>query len=267
MDQRKEFVRIPCTADDLTRRQWILRLGELVALAGVSGALPDFATALAKGQGIDVTQLPPGLYEASQDHLVHALSSAGKNWSPPSGSETEYVQPNSQQPLQFFTNEEFAIITRLFEIFLGTVDATVVAQSAHWLDLWLFSSAGVRTAAQRLDPMHRALAVAYYGEDSVRELETADPQAIARTGLRALHDLSRELYDRDFGQLVANEQIELVTTSAKTQPQPAVAKFLELARTEAIRAYYTSAKGLEELDYKGNAYYTESPGCEQKKNA
>ena len=34
--------------DDLTRRQWLLRLGELVALAGVSGLLPDAVFAAAQ---------------------------------------------------------------------------------------------------------------------------------------------------------------------------------------------------------------------------
>ena len=41
-------------------------------------------------------------------------------------------------------------------------------------------------------------------------------------------------------------------------------KFFEIARTEAVRGYYTTAAGLEELDYKGNAYYADSPGCEAK---
>jgi len=249
--------------DDLTRRHWILRLGELIALAGVSGALPEFAAAFAQGQGIDPTQLPPGLYEASQDHLVHALSSAGKNWSPPVGSETEYVQQGSSQLLQFFSADEFAVVTRIFEVLLGNVDATSLREATKWFDLWLSASSRVSTAAQHLDPLHRILAVAYYGEDSVRELEIADPQAIARTGLRALHDLCLKLHGRDFLQLTAAQQTEVVTTASKPQTEASVRKFLELARPEAIRGYYTSAKGLEELDYKGNAYYTECPGCDK----
>ena len=47
MDNKEQFPKI----DDLTRRQWILRLGELVALAGVSGALPEFAAAFGQDQG------------------------------------------------------------------------------------------------------------------------------------------------------------------------------------------------------------------------
>ena len=32
--------------DDLSRRQWLLRLGEMVVLAGVSGLVPESASAL-----------------------------------------------------------------------------------------------------------------------------------------------------------------------------------------------------------------------------
>ena len=38
----------------------------------------------------------------------------------------------------------------------------------------------------------------------------------------------------------------------------------DLARHEAIRGYYTSAAGIAELDYKGNTYYPDCPGCEIK---
>jgi len=260
MDQNKKSEKIEAI-DDLTRSQWLLRLGEFVALAGVSGALPEFAAAFPQGRRIDLTQLPPGLYEASQDHLVHALSSAGKSWTPLAGTETEFMQPGFAPPLQFFSAGEFAIVTRVFEILLGNVDPSAISEAARWFDLWLSVSKDIRTAAQNLDPLHRVLAVAYYGEDPVRELETADPPAMARAGLKALHDLSLKLHGHDFLQLTSTEQTEVVTSIAKLQPETTVHKFLELARTEAIRGYYTSAKGLEELDYKGNAYYTECPGC------
>ena len=252
--------------NDLTRRQWILRLGELVALAGVSGALPEVAVALGQQSGVDVTSLPPGLYEASQDHLVHALSSGGKNWSPPPGSETEYAVPASTpyEP-QFFPPEEFKVVNRMIEILLGKVDPGAIAEAAQWFDRWLHSAVGVRNAALQFDPLHRILAVAYYGEDSVRDLENSHPDATARVGLRALDDLANRLYRRDFLQLSDAEQQDLLRATAKAEPGTYVHKFFELTRNEAIRGYYTSRKGLEELDYKGNAYYSESPGCEGKK--
>jgi len=253
----------PNIMDDLTRRQWILRLGEFVALAGVSGIVPELSALAA--QHTKSTVLPPGLYEPSQDHLVHALSGGGKNWTPPAGSETEYAVPGSSpyQP-QFFSLEEFTLVTRIVEILLGNVEPPARSQAAEWLDRWLHSTAGVRDAAQRLDPLHRTLAVAYLGEASVRELETADPQSMARAGLRALRELSQRTYAREFPVLTDSEQIELLTSAWKASTDSPVHRFVELTRREAIRGYYTSAAGLKELDYRGNVYYGESPGCEGK---
>jgi gluconate 2-dehydrogenase subunit 3-like protein len=251
--------------EDPSRRQWLLRLGEFVALAGVSGIVPEFATHFAQGQQTAAAALPPGLYNGSQDHLVHALSSGGSKWTPPAGSETEYVQPSSgaYHP-QFFSAEDFPVVTRLIAILLGSVDTTAVSQAARWCDLWLLSAGEVRSAAQQLDPLHRSLAVAYYGEDAVREAETADPQAIAQVGVRALRDLSTKLYGRDFLALTDAEQTNFVSNVSKAADGTAVHKFFQLTRREAVRGYYTSAEGLKELDYKGNAFYGESPGCQSK---
>jgi hypothetical protein len=255
----------PAADDDLSRRQWLLRLGEMVVLAGVSGLVPETASALlhaAQDIAPNAAALPPGLYDPSPEHLVHALSSARKKWSPPPGSETDYVQSSSlpYQP-RFFSAEEFRIVTRFVEILLGQVDATALSQAAQWFDLWLYSAAGVREAARHLDPVHRALAVAVNGEASVRELETADPQSVARSGLGALRDLSLSAHGCEFLQLDVSQQIVLLTSAEPSNP---LRKFFEITRTEAVRGYYTSAAGLEELDYKGNAYYTDSPGCESK---
>jgi hypothetical protein len=254
--------------DDLSRREWLLRLGEMVVLAGVSGLVPESAAALLSAQAATeqvATVLPPGLYDASPDHLVHALSSAGKKWSPPPGSETDYVQP-SLLPFrpQFFSPDEFREVSRFIEILLGNVDSAALTQAAQWFDAWLHSSAGIRSAARHLDPMHRLLAVAVNGEASVRELETADPQLVARAGLAALRELSLHAHGREFLQLDAPQQIALLTSAGTAEPGNPLRKFFEIARTEAVRGYYTAAAGLEELDYKGNAYYADSPGCEGK---
>jgi hypothetical protein len=209
-------------AADLSRRQWLLRLGEMVVLAGVSGLVPESAMALlAAGQDASraAAALPPGLYDASPEHLVHALSTGGKKWLPPPGSETDYVQPNSLpfQP-QFFSVEEFRVVTRFVEILLGDADATALSQATQWFDLWLHSAAGVRAAAQRLDPLHRLLAVAFNGEESVRALETADPQSVARAGLAALHALSLQAHGQEFPQLTALQQIDLLTSAGTANP-------------------------------------------------
>ena len=255
-------------ADNLSRRRWLLRLGEMVALAGVSGLVPESAVALlGAGQAASraAATLPPGLYDASPEHLIHALSSGGNKWSPPCGSETDYVQPNSRpfQP-QFFSVEEFRVVTRFVEILLGNADAAALSQAAQWFDQWLYSAAGVRAGAQHLDPLHRMLAVAVNGEESVRDLETTDPQSVARAGLATLHDLSLHAHGQEFLQLTALQQIDLLTSVGTDQPGNPLRKFFEITRVQAICGYYTSAAGLEELDYKGNAYYGDCPGCEAK---
>jgi len=252
-------------ADDLSRRQWLLRLGEMVVLAGVSGLVPECAAALlATREDASQTALPPGLYDASSEHLVHVLSKRG-DWSPPLGSETEYVQPNSLpfQP-KFFSVEEFRILTRFVEILLGNADATGLSQATQWFDQWLYSAAGVRVAAQQLDPLHRLLAVAVNGEESVRDLETADPQSGARAGLAALRDLSLQAHGQEFLQLTASQQIDLLTSFGTEHPGNSLRQFFELTRAQAVRGYYTSAAGLKELDYKGNAYHGDGPGCAAK---
>ncbi len=265
-DEQQPTCTASSQADDPSRRQWLLRLGEMIILAGVSGLVPESAaTLLAAGQDASAAALPPGLYDASPEHLAHALSSGGTKWSPPPGSETEYAQRNSLsfQP-QFFSVEEFRVVPRLVEILLGNADATALSQATQWCDQWLYSAAGVRAAAEHLDHLHRLLAVAVNGEESVRDLETADPQSVARAGLTALHDLALQAHGQEFLQLTPSQQIDLLTSSGTGQPGDPIRKFFEITRAQAVRGYYTSAAGLRELEYKGNAYYPDCPGCELK---
>jgi hypothetical protein len=247
--------------NDLTRRQWLLRLGEMVALAGVSGLAPDASTLLFAAQE-GQTELPPGLYIPSSDALVHALSAAHKPFTPPAGSETDYDVPGTGTfTPQFFSADEFQIITRMAGILLGSLDPKALQQATQWIDLYVHSSKAVLEAAQNLDPLHRAVAVAYFGESSVKELETANPQLVAREGLTALSKFCSQKYGQDFLTLEADQQTE-VLRAVSTSEDVALHKFFELIREQAIRGYYTSAEGLRELDYKGNAFYGECPGCE-----
>ncbi len=247
-------------SEDLTRRQWLLRLGEMIALVGVSGLVPDAAALLQSAPG--TVALPPGLYNPSEEHLVHALATA--KFTPPPGSETDYIDPKAPYHLQFFSPEEFRVISRFVEIMVGNVDKESLAQTTHWLDLYLHSSAGTRDAAQHLDPLHRILAVEFFGEDSVRELETFDPATIVRTGLKSLDQLSVSEHGKSFLELTPSEQTHIVESTSTATPASPKKKFFEVLRRESMRGYYTSAKGLEDLDYQGNAFYTECPGCGDK---
>lgn len=254
----------PEARDEFTRRQWLLILGRLAAIAGFSGVVPELAGALPATEEQETTALPAGLYHPSQEHLSHALGELGSMHTVPPGSETDYVQPSSSpfHP-QFFSGEEFKIVTRVTEILLGKVESGAVAQSVQWLDLYLYFAAGVRQAALNLDPLHRALAVAYYGVTAVRELETADPQTVVRSGFAALERQSIEQFGQEFLALDEPQQIRLLTTIRAAQPDSLLRRFLAITRTEATRGYYTSADGLKELDYKGNWYYASCPGCEK----
>lgn len=86
----------------------------------------------------------------------------------------------------------------------------------------------------------RALAAAWFGQEQVRALETEDPAHTVRDGLRHLQGAS-----------------DLAAALTKMDGQP----FYKFARQAAFDGYYTSRDGLKELDYKGNAFYPESPGC------
>ncbi len=249
--------------DELTRRDWLLRLGEFTALAGVAGLAPPMALSLGLPEQQAAAALPPGLYEPSPKHLIHALSARALPAIPP-GSETDYVQPR-QGPYrpQFFSPDEFQVVTRLVEILLGKVDPGALAEGVEWVDLRFQSAAGVRQAARRLDPLHRALAVAYYGEAHVVELETSDPQAVARGGLAALQEQAQKL-GRPFLELAASQQTQLVREMSRQPRETPLRRFYDRLRREAIHGYYTARAGLKELDYKGNAYHARCPGCETK---
>jgi hypothetical protein len=249
--------------DDLTRRAWLLRLGELTALAGVAGMVPDLAGAMTL-TAQQLAALPPGLYEPSGEHLSHVL---GARDAPvvPRGAETEFAVPRGGpvQPV-FFTRHELDIVTRLVGILLGNVDARALSETIAWLDLRLQTDADTRGAARNLEPLHRALAVAYYGHDRVVELETVDSQAIVRAGLQLLEQQSRERFGREFLELTGDAQTGLVRDISRTPPDSPLGRCYLFLRREAIRGYFTSQAGLTELDYKGNAVYGACPGCERK---
>lgn len=247
-------------ANEFTRRQWLLKLGQLTALAGMSGLAPELATALPLTE--DSSALPPGLYYPSQEHLSHALVELGGVRPVPAGSETEYARP-SAEPFhpKFFSDHEFRLVTRTVEILLGDVNKAALSETVQWIDLYLSSANAVREAALALNPLHRALAVAYNGEAAVRELESEDVAGIVRSGLADLQATSAEKYGRSFLDLEASQQTALLSSISAVSPENLSRKFFESIRAQAIRGYYTSGDGLRELDYKGNWYYTTCPGC------
>jgi len=274
------------------RREWLLRLGETAFLMGFSGTWGEAKPEALTGQVSLPTgaELPPGLYEPSNDHLSHALSSDARFHSIPAGSVTDYVRPRTGpfQP-QILTSQELQTVRRLIELIIGdgaalsgaatagsagpasqaeaAVRSDTVDEVAEWIDLRLSQAPAVRTAAERLAPDHRALAAAYYGSDRFEELETHDVQKTCRDGLRWLEEQSEQRHEKSFLRMDQDQQLELLRVisddrSDKSQ-ENAGTRFFVWLKGETIRGYYTSQAGLRELDYRGNAFYAEPPGCEK----
>lgn len=236
----------------VTRRQWLLQLGGGVVLAGWSGA------------DLDAADLPPGVYAASRDHLGHAL--AGNPVAV--GGETELMQLRGAtfQPA-FFSADEYQILGCLTALMLGEQrDAAVVREIAEWIDLTLVDAGAVQTAARALSPAHRAVAAAYYGAEPVRKVEEFDAQKVTREGIAWIEAQSRRWHGGSFIsrseprqiailQFISDERQDRGTENAGT-------RFFTYLKERVIDGFYTSKAGLEELGYRGNAFYASPPGCE-----
>ncbi len=197
--------------DELTRRDWLLQVSSGMALSGLTSQdLSADAEA----------PLPPGLFQPSADHLAHVLKpvAAGESWPSP----------------LFFAVKEYQQLAGLVAMILGEDPGTPpVPEITAWIDLLVHDGAAVREAARLLSPAHRTLAIAYYGEEAVYELETFDAQQVCRAGL------------------------------ARPGEQAEDDPFIAWLKRKVIEGFYTSQQGLKELDYKGNSFYSISPGCDR----
>ena len=262
---------------DLTRRQWLLRLGETAVLIGFSGAVGELETnaAVALLDSTAAAQaLPPGLYLPSNDHLTHALMNDDPFHPVPPGSETDYVRPRTGPFVpQFFSADQFAAARRLVELFLGespksapeAQGASIAGEVAEWIDLMVFNAEPVREAVRRLAPEFRVLADRYHGPEAMRELETADPQKVWREGLEWFAQESEKRFGKSFRSLAETEQLELLKAASDGRPGQTTenpgTRLFSLLKIQTLHGFYTSRPGLQELDYKGNTYHAECPGC------
>jgi hypothetical protein len=237
----------------LTRRRWLMQLGGGVVLTGWSGA------------DLDAAELPPGVYQASREHLGHAL--AGRPVAP--GGETELVELRAAalQPA-FFSRDEYQTILRLTAALLGEAPETpVVREIAGWIDLTVSEAPAVRAAALALSPPNRTLAMHYYGAGAVRKLEEFDAQKIVRDGLAWLDAASQRKHGGGFNSVTQAEQLTIVESIADNRPDRGSknpgALFFVYLKERVIDGFYTSRAGLDELGYRGNAFYASPPGCER----
>jgi len=225
----------------VTRRQWLLQLGGGVALAGWSAA------------DLEAAELPPGVYGPSREHLGHAL--AGRPVA--TGGETELAQPRTTafQPV-FFSGNDYQTVVHLAAVMLGEpLEMPVVHEIAEWIDLTVSEAAAVRAAARALSSAHRTVAIHYYGPAPVRRLEGFDAQQVCRNGLAELDAESRRRQGGGFVALSQPEQAVIVAANLGTP-------FLTYMKRCVIDGFYTSRVGLDELGYRGNAFYASPPGCE-----
>jgi hypothetical protein len=184
-----------------------------------------------RGLAADAATLPPGVYLPDSNHLPHVIRAAAT------------ARPLADYGPRFFTPGALERIQEIIAVLLGDISSDVVTDIAKWIDLTVADSAEVREAARALSPAQRALAVQYYGPEAVKKLETSEPDRICRSGLAAL------------GSASPREVVE------KRSDNQDIRALLDYLRTMAIDGYYTSKDGLKELDYQGNSFYSESPGC------
>ncbi len=248
---------------DDTRRAWMVTISQAVVGLGIAGRI--------EGDTRETATLPPGVYRPSTDHLSHALMSAEQFHPIPPGCPTDYVRPTAGpfEPL-FFSAAEFPVIRHLTQLLLGDISVNAVASQkvAEWIDLRVSSAAGLRKAALAIDPLYRNLAVAYHGSVRVEETEKWNPENTCREGLAWIAGIAQAQHSKEFLALETEQQIALLDALSDQridkQIKNAGTQFFEFLKTETIKGFYTSRAGLKELDFKGNAFYARSPGCNSK---
>lgn len=249
-----------------TRRAVLVSIGGAAVGLGLPNLLPAGTPA--------APELPPGVYLPSSDDLGHALMSLARFHPIPPDCPTDYIRPRSGPfaPL-FFSAAEFPVIRRLAQLLLGGRspsgnEDSVVQEIAEWIDLRVASAAGIRSATRAVDSPNRALAVAYFGADKIAQLETDDPEKICREGLVWLSETARARGSGQFLSLPEEQQISILHAISDERPDinsgNAGTRLFALLKAETVRGYYTSQAGLKELDFKGNAFYARSPGCDSK---
>jgi hypothetical protein len=134
--------------------------------------------------------------------------------------------------LLFFNASELATLRQLTALMLGEDSGSEVVQEVcQWIDLRLSDAAAVREAEVHVPPLYKKL---------MRASDNTNDEQLYREGLKPRPD---EQY---------------LNSISETE-------FFKLLKSDVIRGFYTSHTGLKELDYKGNAYYAKSPGCEKQR--
>lgn len=166
----------------ISRREWLLKLGEAAVLLGFCGSAAEQEAKVGAALSLaipDERVLPPGLYDPCGEHMARVLTRDERYVKIPPGSETDYARPR-QGPFRplFFNERVFQAIQGLVRLALGSPPkgaaqageaelAQTIADIAEWIDLVVSQGAAIREAAHQISPQHRALAVEYYGREAV----------------------------------------------------------------------------------------------------
>jgi hypothetical protein len=153
------------------------------------------------------------------------------------GQTESQTKPNNSYKPQFFTNDEYEIISRLSELIIPT-DATPGAREAgvsEFIDFIVFS-----------DP---------------------NLQYRFRYGVGWIDAHARYLFGRRFLEITPEQQTETLTHLAYKDRHRAGEEdgrsFFHLVREYTVIGFYTSRVGLEEINYPGlKQYWREAPGCQ-----
>jgi hypothetical protein len=103
--------------------------------------------------------------------------------------------------------------------------------------------------------------------DFILSQETPDVQRFFLRGLRWIDRRSAELFGTTFLEAEEQQQVALLTILSspenRTMEDEIGRDFFRDMKSRTVFAYYTSEIGLiQELEYKGNSYLAEFPGCD-----
>jgi gluconate 2-dehydrogenase gamma chain len=150
--------------------------------------------------------------------------------------ETGARQSGPYEPL-FFNRAEYSTVRELAALIIPT-DESPGAREAHveeWIDFILSQSDAPR-------------------------------QAVYRQGMAYLENLCRGRHAKRFEELSKSERTEILRAISEEVPETEENRsglaFFRALKHDTIVGFYTSEIGLKELDYKGNTFYSECPGCD-----
>lgn len=149
---------------------------------------------------------------------------------------TPQAKPNNSYKPQFFTSDEYEIVSRLSELIIPT-DGTPGAREAgvsEFIDFIVFKD--------------------------------SDLQYRFRYGVRWIDAHARYLFGRRFLEITPEQQTEMLTHLAYKDRHRVGEEdgrnFFQLIREYTVIGFYTSRVGLEEIGYPGlKQYWREAPGC------